>query len=96
MANDEAPNTPLPEPNIPTFEEQGMTLEELELLEHWTKLSPQMATQREAEGDEGFLGMLVRKRLIRVNRMIEDYQRQNPHLHPSQVREIFMEERWVP
>ena len=41
---------PLVAPTIPTFEEEGLMARELRLLDHWTKLSPQMAKQRKAEG----------------------------------------------
>ena len=96
MANDEYPNTPLPEPTVPTFDEESLNPRELHLLDHWTSLSPQMAAQRKAEGDEGFLAMLVRKHLIRMGQKMLAFRGDNPHLHPAEVREMFMTEFWTP
>lgn len=41
---------------VPTFEEESLTPAELQLLDHWTSLSPQMAAQRKVEGGPRPLG----------------------------------------
>lgn len=55
-----------------------------------------MAAQRKAEGDHGELAMLVRKHLIRMDQQMLEFRADNPSLHPSEVREIFMTELWTP
>lgn len=79
---------------ISTFDEKPIDDREIELLEHWKKLSPQMRKQFQREGPHGFLGMLVRKHLIHVDEMMATCQEQNPHLHPYEIDQIFMDQRW--
>ena len=86
----------LPEPTVPTFDEESLDPRERQLLAHWTSQSPQMAAQLKAEGDNGLLAMLVRQHLIRMDHKMLAFRGDNPHLHPAEVREMFMTELWTP
>ena len=79
---------------IPTLDEESLTMLERALLEHWANNSPQMAKQHTAEGDEGPLAMMARVHLHHIRRKVDAEVWRNPQLSRQEIEQWFADEMW--
>ena len=79
---------------IPTLDEESLTMLERELLEHWAGNSPQMAKQHKVDGEEGPLAMMARVHLHHIRRKVDTEVARNPHLSRQEIENWFADEMW--
>ena len=79
---------------IPTLDEESLSMKELELLKHWARNSPQMERQFQVEGKRGPLAMMARVHLHNIREKIEVEVHRNPHLSRQEIGHWFDDEMW--
>ena len=79
---------------IPTLDEESLSMKEMELLEHWARNSPQMSKQFQVDGKRGPLAMMARVHLHNIRQKVDTEVARNPHLSRQEIENWFADEMW--
>ena len=79
---------------IPTLDEESLSMKERERLEHWASNSPRASKLYQMEGQRGSLAMMARVHLHNIRRKVDAEVYRNPHLSRQEIEHWFDDEMW--